>query len=68
MSDKHMDLGLSPDERATVLLAQLSLDEKMARVSCYWPLDIDATADFAECYPHGVGQVTCLEVRDARDL
>ena len=59
---------LDPNERADALLAQLSLDEKMAQVSCYFPADIDDTSSFAEQFPHGVGQVAGLEARSASTL
>ena len=42
-----MDERLTAGERADLLLAELSLDEKMAQVSCYFPTDITQTADFA---------------------
>ena len=42
MSRKYMDVSLSPEERATILLAEMSLDEKMAQVNtiCMWGNDI----------------------------
>ena len=45
------------------LLAELTLPEKMAQLSCYFPAYISDTDDFAERYPHGVGHVSCLEAR-----
>lgn len=62
------DPTLDPAERAELLLAELTLDEKMAQVSCYFPTDITDTADFAERFPHGIGEVACLETRSARTL
>jgi beta-glucosidase len=49
-------------------LDTLTLDQKMAQVSCYFPTDVTDTADFAERYPHGVGEVSCLEARMAESL
>jgi beta-glucosidase len=63
-----MDKQLAPDERASLLLEKLSLDEKMAQVSCYFPTDITQTADFAERFPFGIGEVSCLETRSALTL
>jgi beta-glucosidase len=63
-----MDQALTADERADLLLAELSLDEKMAQVSCYFPTDITQTGDFTERFPHGIGEVSCLEVRSALTL
>lgn len=44
------------------------MDEKLAQVSCYFPLDINDTVDFTKRFPRGVGEVSCLEVRSARTL
>lgn len=59
---------LNAEERAAQLLRGLSLDQKMAQVSCYFPRDIGDTSAFAKEYPHGVGQITCLEARSAGTL
>src|SRR4029453_12067619 len=59
------DGRLTPGERADLLLGELSLDEKMAQISCYFPSDITRTADFAERFPYGVGVVSGLEARSA---
>ncbi|KQR52833.1 beta-glucosidase [Leifsonia sp. Leaf336] len=59
---------LDPADRAELLLAELTLDEKMAQVSCYFPTDITDTGDFAQRFPHGIGEVACLEARSARTL
>lgn len=63
-----MDASLPAEERAGRLLAYLDLDQKMAQVSCYFPVDIADTSDFAARYPHGVGEVSCLEARVATTL
>lgn len=63
-----MDASLPAEERAGLLLAYLDLDQKMAQVSCYFPVDIADTSDFAARYPHGVGEVSCLEARVATTL
>jgi beta-glucosidase len=51
-----------------LVLAELTVDEKMAQISCYFPTDINDTAEFAERFPHGIGEVSCLETRSARTL
>src|SRR3954452_16013959 len=66
--DLWMDQRLAPGERAHLLLPQLSLDEKMAQVSCYFPVDIAQIADFYKRFPHGVGVVSALEARAALTL
>ncbi|TAP45932.1 beta-glucosidase [Arthrobacter sp. S39] len=60
-----MDKRLTAGERADLLLDKLSLDEKMAQVSCYFPTDITQTGDFSERFPFGIGEVSCLEARSA---
>lgn len=62
------DVRLDPVRRAELLLPELTVDEKLAQVSCYFPLDINDTVDFTKRFPHGVGEVSCLEVRSARTL
>ena len=57
-----------PSARADLLLARLSLDQKMAQVSCYFPSDITETDDVNDRYPHGVGVVSALETRSAPTL
>jgi beta-glucosidase len=63
-----LDSSLTPTQRASILLQQLSLDEKLAQVSCYFPTDITKTGDFAERFPFGIGEVSCLEARSALSL
>lgn len=60
--------SLSPAERADKLLQALNLDQKMAQVSCYFPTDITQTSEFGERFPHGIGEVSCLETRSATTL
>lgn len=63
-----MDDRLAPEERANLLLSELDLNEKMAQVSCYFPTDITDTGGFAERFPFGIGEVSCLEARSALTL
>lgn len=66
--DPWMDERLASDDRAALLLEKLSLDEKMAQISCYFPTDITQTGAFGERFPHGIGEVSCLEARSALTL
>jgi beta-glucosidase len=68
VTNPWMDERLTAGERADLLLAKLSLDEKMAQVSCYLPSDITQTADVAERFPYGIGVVSSLEARSALTL
>lgn len=63
-----MNPQLDARERASLLLPELTLDQKMGQVSCYFPSDVTDTADQADRFPHGVGMVSCLEARAARTL
>ncbi|WP_432246200.1 glycoside hydrolase family 3 N-terminal domain-containing protein (plasmid) [Arthrobacter sp. G.S.26] len=66
--DPWMNTLLAPGERAGLLTGELSLDEKMAQISCYFPTDITQTSDFRERFPNGIGEVSCLEARSALTL
>jgi beta-glucosidase len=68
LTSPWMDERLTASERADLLLSRLSLEEKMAQVSCYFPTDITQTADFCERFPNGIGEVSCLETRSALSL
>lgn len=66
----YMDTGLSPKERARALLAQMSLDEKMAQVTSVFPFDKEAQ-DFENIRlrtKNGIGTVSTLEVRRMETL
>ena len=60
---KYRDASLPIDERADDLLAQMTLDEKIAQLGCLWSTtlvrDDRFDAEFAAArMPHGIGQVT----------
>lgn len=63
-----LDTSLTAVERTDLLLPRLDLDQKMAQISCYFPVDIANTSEFDVRYPHGVGEVSCLEARAAGTL
>lgn len=67
----YMDNNLSPRERARLLLAEMTLDEKMAQVNCAFPYstDIDTAMKMAQYKaPHGTGHVSCLQMRNLKTL
>jgi beta-glucosidase len=70
MDRNYMDTTLPPTERAKMLLAELSLDEKMAQVNCIFPFDT-IYKDF-DCISgqtrHGIGEVSTLEMRRMETL
>lgn len=65
--EKYLDAALTPQERAEDLLGKMSIEEKMAQVNCLFPLgdQWDALEKAAE---HGIGQVSCLDVREIETL
>jgi len=60
---RYMDASLSCEERAQALLAELSLEEKMAQIRGLMPVTMDP-ADCAEKLQHGIGQISTLIVRE----
>lgn len=68
MSAVHLDSSRTPADRAAALLPLLSLDDKLAQLTCYFAADPADTAAFVARHPHGVGQISCLEARMATSL
>lgn len=67
----YMDKSLSPKERAKLLLAEMTLDEKMAQVNCAFPYstDLDMALKMAQHKaPFGSGHVSCLQMRNLETL
>ena len=67
MNKPYLDSKLSPEERAKLLLAQLSLDEKMGQVVCFFPRTPNLFEGF-DNYPNGVGQVSLLVMREMENM
>lgn len=66
----YMDLAKSSEARAEALLAELSLDEKMAQLGCVFPFGENAQ-DFdwiSAQAPFGIGQISTLEMRRLETL
>jgi beta-glucosidase len=64
----YLDSSLTALQRAEILLGQMSIEEKMAQTVGYFPRGIDQYDDLAAEYPHGAGQVSCLEMRSLTRL
>lgn len=62
---RYLDVRKTPEERAKTLLAELSLDEKMAQVNCIFPFGEDYTdmGKISVRTPLGIGEVSTLEMR-----
>lgn len=61
--DRHLDKTLSPEVRAEALLEQMSLEEKMGQVVCYFPRKLSEYEELEKDYSYGVGTVSALEMR-----
>lgn len=64
MSERYRDPSLPPEERAENLLAQMTLDEKLAQLQCHFCEHGDLQKDTR----YGIGQVSTLEFRRAASL
>ena len=66
----YRDTTKSPAERARELLEELTLEEKMAQLTCIFPFgdSFDDMEQQAEEMPYGTGQVSTLEMRRIRTL
>lgn len=66
----YKDITKSPRERAQALLEELTLDEKMAQITCisHFGDGFDDIEQQAEAMPYGIGQVSTLEMRRIHTL
>lgn len=66
----YNDSAGSPKERAQALLSELTIDEKMAQLTCIFPFgeNYEDMERQAEAMPYGVGQVSTLEMRRMHTL
>lgn len=64
MSKRYLDPTLPADERAEDLLAQMTLEEKLAQLQCHFY----AHGDLEKDVRYGIGQVGTLEFRQAGSL
>ena len=63
----YENASLSPKERAQALLAELSPEEKLAQLQCFYARKPDLEPVDAEC-PNGIGQISPLCFRLADSL
>ena len=66
--EKYLNPVFSPVERAEDLLSKMSLEEKMGQVVGYFPRGLGETEMLREKYPHGAGNVSCLEMRSLKNF
>ena len=61
---------LAPEERAQLLLREMTLDEKMAQINCVFPFDKTyRDMDWISAQtPFGIGEVSTLEMRRLETL
>ena len=60
MMQKYQDSSLSPEERASDLLARMNLDKKFGQIQCYNAIDSFLGKSVEKQNPYGVGQVCIL--------
>ena len=58
----YLDSALTPETRAELLLEEMSVQEKMSQLNCYFPRELEFS-DLPAAFPQGVGQVSCLQIR-----
>ncbi len=58
----YQDTGKTPKERAEALLAEMSLEEKLGQLVCYWPKQIEDKDGFA-AYEQGAGVISATYMR-----
>ena len=70
MGEQYLDETKTPQDRATALLAEMSLDEKMAQVNCIFPFGemYEDMEKISEGTPFGIGEVSTLEMRRIETL
>ena len=70
MGEQYLDKTKTPQDRAAALLAELSLDEKMAQVNCVFPFGeiYQDMEKISEGTPFGIGEVSTLEMRRIETL
>ena len=66
----YRDYSLGAKERASLLLKEMSLDEKMAQINCVFPFDQDAYnfEKIQQETKYGMGEVSTLEMRRMETL
>ncbi|MCM1123644.1 MAG: glycoside hydrolase family 3 C-terminal domain-containing protein [Eubacterium sp.] len=70
MNRNYRNTELKPEERAELLLAEMSLEEKMSQVNTLFPFnDFYQDFDFISSQtPYGIGEVSTLEMRRIETL
>lgn len=68
MMKAYMDTAQSPQARASLLLAEMSISEKMAQLVCFMPTALGDYAALKADYPQGAGEISCLQMRQLDTL
>lgn len=70
MSKAYLDCTLDQKKRAQALLEEMSLEEKVAQLTGVFPFDEEYNnfEDIAAKVPHGIGEVSTLEMRRMETL
>lgn len=70
MGELWKNVSVDPKERAAALLAELSLDEKLAQLKGMWgwtEVPEEQREAYEACYAAGIGHVSTLALRELRD-
>ena len=65
---EYLNSKLAPELRAEALLKEMSLEEKMGQLVCFFPTKPGDFKNLEKDYSHGVGQLSCLEMRSLGTL
>ena len=65
---KYLEATLSPEIRAEALITEMSIEEKMGQLVCFFPRKPGDSKEIEAEYPQGVGQISCLEMRSLDTL
>ena len=60
---RYLDKDLSPIQRAEALISEMDIQEKMGQLVCWLPQKLGEYDALKKDYPHGAGQISCLEMR-----
>lgn len=68
--NSYHNTELPPEERAQLLLQEMTLDEKMAQINCVFPFDATyLDMDWISAHtPFGIGEISTLEMRRLETL
>lgn len=67
MDKSYMNIKLSSEKRAEMLLQEMNIEEKLAQLTCYLPAK-DRMEEVKEKCRYGIGEISTLEMRNIESL